>query len=157
MVSCFSMRTSCLARRGLRPKLVPCSQRTFFALVPAFCRSSGGNLCHLSGTPIPYVSPSPPGLAFFFGGEGLLGHGGAALQELLIPHLISRMETQERRIGIDVLVALTELIRSSVKVVLQPRASAESATSQMNLFVELGRTLRLDVLRLLPAEKHSLS
>ena len=65
----------------------------------------------------------------------------------LIPHLISRMETQEKQIGIDVLVASTELIRSSVKVVLRPRASAESATSQMNLFVEL----TLDVLRLLPA------
>lgn len=92
----------------------------------------------------------PPGLAFFSAEKGF-SHGGAALQELLIPHLISRMETQERRIGIEVLVALTELIRSSVKVILRPRASTESATSQMNLFVELGRALRLDVLRLLPA------
>ena len=92
----------------------------------------------------------PPGLAFFSAEKGF-SHGGASLQELLIPHLISRMETQERRIGIEVLVASTELIRSSVKVILRPRASAESTTSQMNLFLELGRDLRLDVVRLLPA------
>jgi hypothetical protein len=86
----------------------------------------------------------PPGLAFFMA-EKSFSHGGGALQEILIPHLVSRMETQEKRVGVDVSVPSAELLRSAVKVVLRPRVQAGAA--QMSLFVEIGRTLLLDVLR----------
>jgi hypothetical protein len=86
----------------------------------------------------------PPGLAFFTA-EKSFSHGGGALQEILIPHLVSRMATQERRIGLEVSVPTPELTRSSVKVILHPKVV--TGTEQMSLFVELGRTLRLDVLR----------
>jgi hypothetical protein len=86
----------------------------------------------------------PPGLAFFMA-EKSFSHGGGALQEILIPHLVSRMETQEKRVGVEVSVASTELSRSAVKVVLRPKA--QPGAGQMSLFVEIGRNLLLDVLR----------
>jgi len=86
----------------------------------------------------------PPGLAFFMA-EKSFSHGGGALQEILIPHLVSRIATQKKRIAIEVLVPPGELVRSSVKVVLRPKLQA--GAGQMNLFVELGRTLQLDILR----------
>lgn len=90
----------------------------------------------------------PPGLAFFVA-EKSFSHGGGALQEILVPHLVSRIATQEKRIGIEVLVPPGELARSSVKVVLRPKV--EAGAGQMSLFVELGRTLHLDVLRATPS------
>jgi hypothetical protein len=92
----------------------------------------------------------PPGLAFFSAEKGF-SHGGAALQEIIIPHLVSRMETQERRIGIEILVPSTELMRSSVRVILRPKASSDDSATQLNLFVELGRSVRIDVLRQVPS------
>jgi hypothetical protein len=89
----------------------------------------------------------PPGLAFF-SAEKSFSHGGGTLQEILIPHLISRMAAQERRIGVDVSVPAAELVRSSVKVVLRPKLAP--GAGQMSLFVELGRNLQLDVIRVLP-------
>jgi hypothetical protein len=86
----------------------------------------------------------PPGLAFFTAQKSF-SHGGSALQEMLIPHLVSRMATQERRIGLEISVPTPELTRSSVKVILHPKVATGS--EQMSLFVELGRTLQLDVLR----------
>jgi len=52
----------------------------------------------------------PAGLAFFIA-EKSFSHGGGALQETLIPHLVSRMATQEKRVGIEVLVPTAELDR----------------------------------------------
>lgn len=88
----------------------------------------------------------PPGLAFFKA-EKSFSHGGAALQELIIPHLISRSQvTREKRIGVEVVLPAYELMRTAVKVVLRPLSQA-AAKAQMDLFAETGRTLRLDVLR----------
>ena len=87
----------------------------------------------------------PPGLAFFTA-EKSFSHGGGALQEIIVPHLVSRMATEERRIGVEVIVPTRELTRSSVKVVLHPKVA--TGAEQMSLFLELGRTLRLDVLRI---------
>ncbi len=88
----------------------------------------------------------PPGLAFFKA-EKAFSHGGAALQELIIPHLISKSRvTREKRIGVEVLLPAEELMRTAIKVVLRPRAGTE-AQSQLDLFAETGRTLALDVLR----------
>lgn len=89
----------------------------------------------------------PPGLAFFMA-EKSFSHGGGALQELLIPHLVSRMASEEKRVGIEVVVPAGELIRSAVKVTVRPKPQV--GVAQMSLFVEHGRTLQLDVLRITP-------
>jgi hypothetical protein len=84
-----------------------------------------------------------PGLAFFMA-EKSFSHGGGALQEILIPHLVSRMASEEKRVGIEVIVPTAELVRSAVKVVLRPKL--QTGAAQMTFFVEHGRTLQLDVL-----------
>jgi hypothetical protein len=86
----------------------------------------------------------PPGLAFFRA-EKSFSHGGAAISELVIPHLVSRGQAmQERRIGVEVVLQTYELLLARVKVTLRPK-KAEAV--QMPLFAELGRTLLLDVVR----------
>jgi hypothetical protein len=89
----------------------------------------------------------PPGLAFFMA-EKSFSHGGGALQEILIPHLVSRMATEEKRVGVEVVVSSGELVRSAVKIVLRPKPQAGAL--QMSLFIEHGRTLQLDVVRVAP-------
>jgi len=138
------------------PPLVPCNKdwchvrKERYALVPA-------------NADVPLVTfpfawdanvrvALPPGLAFFMA-EKAFSHGGAALQEILIPHLVSRMGTQEKRVGVEVIVAAPELSRSAVKVVLRPKT--EAGPSQMSLFVETGRTLLVDVLRAAAGERKS--
>jgi hypothetical protein len=133
------------------PPEVPCNKdwcyvrKERFALVPAH-------------TDVPLVTfpfawdesmrvALPPGLAFFMA-EKSFSHGGGALQELLIPHLVSRMASEEKHVGIEVVVPTAELVRSAVKVVLRPKPQA--GAGQMALFVEHGRTLQLDVLRITP-------
>lgn len=91
----------------------------------------------------------PPGLAFF-SAEKSFSHGGASVQELVIPHLTSsRQMATEKRIGVEIVMPTTELLRTSVKVVLRPVASAPSK-GQLALFSETGRTLLLEVRRLHP-------
>ncbi len=131
------------------PAEVPCDKewchvlKERFALVPA-----GADLPVVR---FPFLWDSemrvavPPGLAFFKAQKSF-SHGGAALQELVIPHLVSHgPEALERRIGVEVVLPAFELQRASVKVILRPALGAE--TGQMNLSVEIGRTLALDVLR----------
>ena len=89
----------------------------------------------------------PPGLAFFKA-EKSFSHGGAALQEIIIPHLISKSAVrQERRIGVEVVLPTYELMRTAVKVVVRPVAGSKAKPAQMTLFTETGRTLALDVQR----------
>ncbi len=90
----------------------------------------------------------PPGLAFFKA-EKSFSHGGAALQELIIPHLISKTRSEQgKRIGVEVVVPTYKLTRAAVKVVLRPAAGKKE---QLSLFTtiatETGRTLALDVRR----------
>ena len=88
----------------------------------------------------------PPGLAFFKA-EKSFSHGGAALQEMVIPHLTSRSyTTTEKRVGVEVVLPTFELTRAAVKVLLRPRSPATAASGQMLLFTETGRRLALDVL-----------
>lgn len=87
----------------------------------------------------------PPGLAFFMA-EKSFSHGGGALQEILIPHLVSRMATEEKRVGIELIVPVGELVRSAVKIVLRPKPQV--GAGQMSLFIEYGRTVQLDVVRI---------
>jgi hypothetical protein len=89
----------------------------------------------------------PPGLAFFKA-EKSFSHGGAAVQELIIPHLISHGQVaQEKRVGVEVLLPTYELQRAAVKVTLRPALAPTSKTGQMALSMESGRTLSLDVVR----------
>ena len=89
----------------------------------------------------------PPGLAFFKA-EKSFSHGGAALQELVIPHLVSRSRTiSAKRIGVEVVLPTFELMRTAVKVTLRPKLPAASKSEQMALFAATDRTLHLDVLR----------
>lgn len=132
------------------PEEVPCDKswcrlhKERFALVDA-----GADL-PVATFPFPW-NPAlrvavPPGLAFFKA-EKSFSHGGATLQELIIPHLISKSRvTRERRIGVEVVLPAYELMRTAVKVVLRPLSQA-SAQGQLQLFLESGRTLALDVLR----------
>ena len=88
----------------------------------------------------------PPGLAFFKA-EKSFSHGGAALQELVIPHLVSRSRTTSKRIGVEVVLPTFELMRAAVKVTLRPKHPASLKSEQMGLFAATGRTLNLNVLR----------
>ena len=88
----------------------------------------------------------PPGLAFF-SAEKSFSHGGAVLQELVIPHLVSKSQmAQEKKVGVEVVLPTFELMRTAVKVTLRPKTN-EPGSGQMALFTETKRTLRLDVLR----------
>lgn len=85
----------------------------------------------------------PPGMAFFKA-EKSFSHGGASLQEIIVPHLTSTIHmTQERKISVEVLVPSYELMRATVKVTLRPKIS--NATGQMQF--ETGRNISIDVLR----------
>ena len=90
----------------------------------------------------------PPGLAFFKA-EKSFSHGGAALQELVIPHLVSRSQVpSSKRPGIEVVLPTFELMRTAVKVSLRPERSVSSKSQQMTLFAAPARTMSLDVLRI---------
>jgi len=87
----------------------------------------------------------PPGLAFFMA-EKSFSHGGASLQELIIPHLVSKSAAKaDKRIGVEVVLPTYELMRTGVKVVIRPMI--EGAAGQMSLFTGIGRTLCVDVRR----------
>jgi hypothetical protein len=89
----------------------------------------------------------PPGMAFFKA-EKSFSHGGATLQEVVIPHLVSRGHApQERRLGVEVVLPTFELQRTAVKVTLRGVSVAATGSAQMALFTEIGRTLSLDVFR----------
>lgn len=89
----------------------------------------------------------PPAMAFFRA-EKSFSHGGAALQELVIPHLTSHAKVATNKpIGVEVVLPVFELNRAAVKVTLRPTLAA-GKTNQLALFGgEIGRTLSLDVLR----------
>ena len=90
----------------------------------------------------------PPGLAFFKA-EKSFSHGGAALQELVIPHLVSRGHApQGKRVAIEIVLPTFELQRPAVKVTVRVAASPSQKDAQQSLsFSESGRTLSLEVLR----------
>ena len=89
----------------------------------------------------------PPGLAFFKA-EKSFSHGGAALQEIVIPHLTSKSRAlSEKRIGVEVVLPTFKLTRTAVKVILRPQSTDISTTGQMILFAATGRTLTIDVLQ----------
>lgn len=89
----------------------------------------------------------PPGLAFFKT-EKSFSHGGAAIQELVIPHLVSRVQLgQSKRIAVEVVLPAHELQRPAVKVTLRVPPTAAKDATQLRLFSESGRTLSIQVWR----------
>jgi len=89
----------------------------------------------------------PPGLAFFKA-EKSFSHGGATLQELIIPHLVSRQhEAKKKRVEVEIVLPAYTLMQSLVKVTLRAKTHQEKARPQMDLFGEIGRTLSIDVIQ----------
>ncbi|MBK8058258.1 MAG: PglZ domain-containing protein [Gemmatimonadetes bacterium] len=89
----------------------------------------------------------PPGLAFFKA-EKSFSHGGAALQELVIPHFVSRGHApQGKRVALEVVLPTFELQRPAVKVTVRVAQSVVPKEVQLPIFTESGRTLSFDVLR----------
>ena len=133
------------------PDEVPCDRdwcrirKARFALVPAEADLPLASL-PFDWDPTLRVA-LPPGLAFFQA-EQSFSHGGAALQELVIPHLVSRSQVAAgKRIGVEVVLPKFELLRAAVKVTLRPVLPDSGTGGQIALFPATGRTLRLDVLR----------
>lgn len=95
----------------------------------------------------------PGGLAFFKA-EKSFSHGGATLQEMIVPHLVSRAQgTQTRPVGVEVVLPSYELLRSAVKVVLRPVSAGVG--SQLALFAASGRSLTLNVFRVVGGKRES--
>jgi len=88
----------------------------------------------------------PPGLAYF-NNEKSFSHGGAALQELVIPHLVSRQQSKQQKIGVEILIggAGINLSAAAVKVLLRPVSIGEGG--EMSALIALPRTLLANVLR----------
>ena len=132
------------------PELVSCDKdwchvrKQRYALVPA---SADVPLATFPFAWDPNVRVAvPPGLAFF-SAEKSFSHGGAALQEIVIPHLVSRSRAhKEKRVGVEVVLPAYELMQTSVKLVVRPKVSV-SKPGQMALFTEKGRTLGFHVWR----------
>ncbi|CAN7565809.1 PglZ domain-containing protein [Variovorax sp. LjRoot178] len=133
------------------PTEVPCEKawchvlKERFALVPASA--------DLPLVRLPFMWDSeirvavPPGLAFFKA-EKSFSHGGAAVQELVIPHLISHGQVaQGKRVAVEVVLPTFELQRPAVKVTLRVASAAVQKASQITLFTETGRTLSIEVFR----------
>ena len=92
----------------------------------------------------------PPGLAFFKA-EKAFSHGGASLQELIIPHVVSRVALKTLPLSIGVELPAYQLNRAVAKVTLRTKFPG-GASGQMDLFAEASRTLLISVKRKLTGE-----
>ncbi len=133
------------------PSEVPCDKawchvlKERFALVPANADLPLVSLPFLWDSEIRVAVP--PGLAFFKT-EKSFSHGGATVQELVIPHLVSRGHVaQGKRVALEVVLPTFELQRPAVKVTLRVASTAVQQAAQMALFNESGRALSLEVFR----------
>ena len=133
------------------PEEVPCDKnwchvyKERYALVPA--------TADIPLTTFPFAFDDkirvalPPGLSFFKA-EKSFSHGGATLQEMIIPHLISQTEvTKEKRIAVEVVLPAYEMMQAAVRVTLRPISPNVDKNGQIGLFGEKGRTLALNVFR----------
>lgn len=132
------------------PSEVHCDREWCYVLKERFALVSADADVPLVRLPFPWDSTMmvavPPGMAFFKA-EKSFSHGGAALQELVIPHLTSHAKAAANKpIGVEVVLPAFELSRAAVKVTLRPTPAAGKA-NQLALFGATGRTLSLDVLR----------
>jgi hypothetical protein len=84
----------------------------------------------------------PAGMACFKE-EKSFAHGGVAVQEVIIPHLVSRKEAAPERVGVRVLPAAYEVKTHAVKVALEA-----IPPERVDLFSRpIGRTVEVDLRR----------
>jgi hypothetical protein len=89
----------------------------------------------------------PPGMAFFKA-EKSFSHGGATLQEIVIPHLISKSRTKRQKpFNIEVTVPGATLMQGVVKVTLRAVAEDMDQPFQLGMYAGARRRILLDVLR----------
>ena len=132
------------------PPEVPVKKEWCMALKERFALVPAETDLPLKTKPFPWDSSVrvavPPGTAFFKA-EKAFSHGGATLQEMIIPHLISRGRVQIRKIGVEVVLPTYELTRAAVKILLRPKAGGSAPTGELALFSDQPRDLQLDVSR----------
>jgi len=88
----------------------------------------------------------PPGFAYFKT-EKSFSHGGATLQELVIPRLCSKQRAKQQKVGVEILLAGAGagLTSAAVKLILRPlNISGEGELSAMSA---MPRNLMLNVFR----------
>ncbi len=113
-----------------------------YALVPATADLP------LKTLPLPWSAELrvalPPGCAYFKN-EKSFSHGGATLQELVIPRLCSRQRAKQQKVGVEILLAGsgTGLTSAAVKLVLRPVFT--SSEGELSTMAAMPRHLRLDV------------
>lgn len=83
----------------------------------------------------------PRGVRTLVKAEGYL-HGGISLQECVVPHVVSRVETRAQRLEVEVAVRTDRLSTGVVPVVLTPRAEGQLVrmdvpTVTVRLWVEI--------------------
>jgi hypothetical protein len=133
------------------PPEVPCDKewcyvlKERFALVPAHADIS------LKTFPFEWDETVrvaiPPGMAFFKR-EKAFSHGGATLQEMIIPHLISRSHAKKRKtFNIEVVISSDTLLQGVAKVTLRASAEDVSQPIQTGMFAGAKRSILLNVLR----------
>jgi biotin operon repressor len=132
------------------PPEVPVKKEWCVALKERFALVPSGINVPLKTKPFPWDAfvrvAVTPGTAFFKT-EKAFSHGGATLQEMIIPRLISRGRVQFRKIGVEVVLATYELTRAAVKVLLRSKASSSAPAGELALFSDQPRDLQLDVSR----------
>lgn len=132
------------------PEEVPIKKEWTLALKERFALIPADADLPLKSKPIPWeasvrVAPSP-GMAFFKT-EKSFSHGGATLQELVIPRLISKQRATKRKVGVEILLAGAgaNLSSAAVKVVIRPLADAPEG--EMAVITAAPRNLVLNVFR----------
>lgn len=133
------------------PAEVPCDKSWCHVLKERYALVPANADVPLVTLPMPWAPELrvavPPGLAFFKA-EKSFSHGGAALQELVIPHLVSHGQAgPSKRIAVEVVLPAHELQRPAIKVTLRVASTATQHAAQMSLFAESGRTLSIQVWR----------
>jgi hypothetical protein len=111
-----------------------------------FALFSQGAVVEAKTFPFPFDSrvrvAVPPGMACFKQ-ERSFSHGGVAVQEVIIPHLLSRQESEPERVGVHALPAAQEIRSHSVKVMLEA-----VLPERMHLFkTPVGRSVEVDLRR----------
>lgn len=88
----------------------------------------------------------PPGFAYFKT-EKSFSHGGATLQEMVIPRLCSKQRAKQQKVGVEILLAGTGtgLTSAAVKIVLRPINLVEEG--ELLAVSAMPRTLLLNVFR----------
>jgi hypothetical protein len=143
-----------LLEEGHLPQEVPCDKQWCVLLKDRYAMVPASADVPLARFPFPWdptlIVAVPPGLAFFKA-EKSFAHGGASLQELVIPHLVSSSQVAtEKRVQVEVVLAESELQRPVVKLVVRARSQAQAKKGAKSLFPDKGRTLTLDVRRCAP-------